>query len=460
MINIYKEIEDFILNEIVSIHGEKVKTIIENLPISKKRIVMFSCLCSKKDTQLVEMIKTLEGVDRMSKIDKIINNIRTYIGVGDVEKKSFGEVFTSLELVNEMLDTLPKEVWSNPNLKWLDPANGVGNFPIIIIQKLMIGLKEWEPNEEKRYKHIIENMIYVSELQIKNMFLWMMFVDPKNEFKINIFRGSFLSPEFDSYMKNEWNIQKFDIIIGNPPYQDVSESKEKGSNQSRKKLWMIFSEKSLELCNKLLFITPNNWLYKTCYLYEIYQKFLKFAEIDTEKLNDTYFKGVGSTFSYYLLDKNNLDDTKISVNGEIFSKKINICPTKNISNISLNIFDKVFNHNLEHIYMIREKYEQIKNIDNVLYIERSKSKGVLSGDKNIYDTTSYWLEIENDVDRNNLKNLLNSNLYKFCIKNLRSGMAIVSSINFLPKINAFVDIDIYKFFNLTQEEIDLIEKTK
>ena len=36
----------------------------------------------------------------------------------ETEKKKFGEVFTPMTLVNEMLDKLPKEVWTNKNLKW------------------------------------------------------------------------------------------------------------------------------------------------------------------------------------------------------------------------------------------------------------------------------------------------------------------------------------------------------
>ena len=65
-----------------------------------------------------------------------------------VEKKKFGEVFTPLSLISEMLDHLPNEVWSNPNLKWIDPANGMGNFPIAVYLRLMEGLKEQIPNEK------------------------------------------------------------------------------------------------------------------------------------------------------------------------------------------------------------------------------------------------------------------------------------------------------------------------
>ena len=62
--------------------------------------------------------------------------------------------------------------FKNPNLKWLDPANGIGNYTIRLIQKLLIGLKDVDglENEEIRFKWIVENMIYVCEIQILNQF--------------------------------------------------------------------------------------------------------------------------------------------------------------------------------------------------------------------------------------------------------------------------------------------------
>ena len=41
------------------------------------------------------------------------------------KKNLYGEVFTPIELICEMFDHLPKDIWTNPNLKWLDPANGI-----------------------------------------------------------------------------------------------------------------------------------------------------------------------------------------------------------------------------------------------------------------------------------------------------------------------------------------------
>jgi hypothetical protein len=78
------------------------------------------------------------------------------------------EVFTPINLVNEMLDKLPEEVWSNPELKWLDPATGIGVFPLIVYYRLMEGLKEVILDEEERRRHILENQLYMVELNDEN----------------------------------------------------------------------------------------------------------------------------------------------------------------------------------------------------------------------------------------------------------------------------------------------------
>ena len=74
-------------------------------------------------------------------------------------------------LVNEMLDKLPIDVWKNKNLKWFDPASGMGNFPIAVYLRLMESLKDEIPNNEERKKHILENMLYMSELNKKNVLI-------------------------------------------------------------------------------------------------------------------------------------------------------------------------------------------------------------------------------------------------------------------------------------------------
>lgn len=70
--------------------------------------------------------------------------------------KQSGEVFTPATLIHEMLDKLPSKVWSNPNLTWLEPSAGDGNFLIEIKARLL----QAGHNE----KHILDNMLFSIEL--------------------------------------------------------------------------------------------------------------------------------------------------------------------------------------------------------------------------------------------------------------------------------------------------------
>jgi SAM-dependent methyltransferase len=49
--------------------------------------------------------------------------------------KALGEVFTPPELVNEMLDRLPHELWTDPSKTYIDPACGTGNFLVEVVRR-------------------------------------------------------------------------------------------------------------------------------------------------------------------------------------------------------------------------------------------------------------------------------------------------------------------------------------
>ena len=80
-------------------------------------------------------------------------------------------------------------------------------------------------------------------------------VDPLNQYNLNVYTGSFLDISFDQHIKNIWNIDVFDVVIGNPPYNGA----ETGGGKS---LWDKFIRKSILFIKKdgyLSFVHPSSW---------------------------------------------------------------------------------------------------------------------------------------------------------------------------------------------------------
>jgi site-specific DNA-methyltransferase (adenine-specific) len=154
-----------------------------------------------------------------------------------------------MNLVNEMLNKLPVEVWKNKDFKWLDPAVGMGNFPIAVYLRLMESLTDIIEDKAERKKHILENMLYMCELNKKNVFVCKQIFDINNEYKLNIYEGDSLKLDY----KKEFGVDKFDIVLGNPPYN------EELTKVGAKPLYNKFIEFYVEKCKLLMFITPSRW---------------------------------------------------------------------------------------------------------------------------------------------------------------------------------------------------------
>jgi len=237
----------------------------------------------------------------MKELQKNISDfIAQYEKISKLESKLFGEVFTPRQLIDAMLDTLPVDVWKNKDLKWLDPAVGIGNFPAAILDRLMIGLSDEIKDELNRKRYILEEMLYFCDISNKNLFLLYKIFDCNNEFNLNVYRGSYLTDGFNRHMKEVWGLEDFDVIVGNPPYQDGT--KDGGQN----KIYNDFCKKSLSLINKkgkLLFITPISVLKKSKRFSLISKKGLKTVDFSSDD-----FFNVGIKICSWLFDNEYCDE--------------------------------------------------------------------------------------------------------------------------------------------------------
>ena len=409
-----------------------------------------------------------------------------------------------MKLVNEMLDKLPNDIWINQNLKWFDPACGMGNFPVAIYLRLMDTLKDKIPNNNDRKKHILENMLYMSELNKKNVMITKQIFDINNEYNLNIYQGDTLT--LDIY--HLWNIQYFDIIVGNPPYQQTDEnghSKGGGNN-----LYTKFIYKSYELLNEngyLLYINPPTYfgigrsnnkddmnirkdIFNNCNI--IYMNLEECSK---------YFPNIGSLFIYYLIQKNNYVNEKLQIickyDNKIYNSiidqhllnnmdyipyllnniSIDICKKIKDTDNKLNIFHSPDNRGDKKHVQKNKKDEYIFPIQatgvQVLY---SSKKCKNQYDKKVLMSRSGYLKpfydngilgvggdcfsilVENEEEGNYIIKLLESKLYTFYINiNKWSGFHHLKVLQDLPYIKINDIHDIYNYFNLTNDEINFIE---
>ena len=70
------------------------------------------------------------------------------------------EVFTPPAVVNRMLDLLPPELWSNPHATFLDPVCKTGVFLREIAKRLLEGLASQIPDVQERVNHIMTRQLF------------------------------------------------------------------------------------------------------------------------------------------------------------------------------------------------------------------------------------------------------------------------------------------------------------
>ena len=241
--------------------------------------------------------------------EEIRDFIVKHLPIRTDEKDKFGEVFTPDFLVEELFEALPEEVWYNPNLKWLDPAAGVGNFGLLAYSKLMKTLESSIPKSSDRSSHILNNMLYHIELNSGN-------AKKLGEIfgKKNVYEGSFLNEVNDDknpVILKQFGVSQFDIIMGNPPYQrSMTKCEKRGTNAGRQTLWDKFIVSAFDLLRQggyLVFITPNSWrgLGKLAHLWQFMKsKKVLFLHIYGMRDGIRHF-GASTRFDLFIVENTN-----------------------------------------------------------------------------------------------------------------------------------------------------------
>jgi hypothetical protein len=407
-------------------------------------------------------------------------------------KDNKGEVFTSIECIVHILEKLNKHytlkygisIFKNKNLTWFDPSSGIGNFMIIIYYKLMDGLNNIIPNEKERHYHILNNMLYFSELSSKNV------QETINIFNYNININNGNSLKLNIYEK--WKIEKMDIIIGNPPFN------EKRNKTGNNNIWSDFITYYYPMINNdgyMCFITPPSWMSPACkYKNIFYDNNLLYLNINECR---KYFEHVASQFTIFIINKNTRKEKteiickyKNSIyNSNILLNNINFMPLFS-NKETISIINKFYNNNLEKIsfktncqlhnstkkiYLSDNKNEEYKYpvkhlINKIRYSSikhelSDKNKILMNLSSNLkpqYDNGNYGItqcQLYYLTNDEKYVNILKSDLYTFIFKISKwAGFNIKQVFENIPYIKYRKNINLYKKFKLNNNEIKLIKE--
>jgi hypothetical protein len=155
----------------------------------------------------------------MSLLAQLQEVLKDHIKLRKQEKDLNGEVFTPPVILETMLNQFPAKIWFDPKLTWLDPAAGIGNFPIALYFRYMEGLKGVLPNAKARSEHIVKNMLYMVEFNPENAKKALdIFGRLCPGVKPNLHVGDFFDVASEGGLRlSGWPTQ-FNCVIGNPPY--------------------------------------------------------------------------------------------------------------------------------------------------------------------------------------------------------------------------------------------------
>lgn len=303
------------------------------------------------NTEIVDNIREIYGSAPCHKIRDLIE--KHFIPTPE-EKKDNAEVPTPVPLVDDMLNSQRLEFYTKPQ-KVLEPCCGKGQIVLGLFDKFYKGLEELYPDEIERCRVIMTECIYYADLTPLNVFITTEILKchvqsycglDELDYEFNHYTGDTL----ELCVKDKWNINGFDMICGNPPYNSS------GDTGTGNTIWQNFTKKALNEWlipnGYLLFVHPPGWRKPNTER----GKFTKMFDLMTKQNQMLYLEihgikdgqkvfNCGTRYDWYLIKKTNQYKNTIIVDEDGKQNEINLSELSWLPNSNILEINKILAKN-------------------------------------------------------------------------------------------------------------------
>ena len=420
----------------------------------------------------------------------IVGTVGKYIR--DFSKEDQSTVYTPMNIAEDMVNLLPDNIFS-PDKKFIDIACKSGRFLLAIYNRLMSSPYMANMEPERRSKWILDNQLYaialteISSVLIRkslyddytvkgNIILINSYTDKikKNNFGQNA-NGSVKT--FRELLSEEFNQVNFDVVIGNPPYNND--------------IYLDFVTQGHNLAKQYdVWITPAKWQAKGGKKNEDFRE-----NIVPHMSKIVYYPEATDIFdiqecdgiSYYRVDKtvrecelvNKSDDISLFNCIGAYNNKASLLIKAN------GIIEKILGcKKISSSYKFGSKYIVAEARMYGWGTERELNNGVRYHSCKCYTNTLQYNVISEPIITDDITKLAKVRVVTFCSNSIDECKSYVSYIDskfckfmmlagrvgsmtcneakrFVPDPGAFnhifTDAELYKKYNLTPEEINIIE---
>ncbi len=184
------------------------------------------------------------------------------------------QIFTPKKVVKLMIDKLEAEdpnIFKDPHKTFADLYVKSGLYLTEIVKRLYVGLADKMPDSDARLKHILEQQVYgfaPSEIIFNIARNFVFGFDEKVAKNIN--DSHIVCLDTTPYAKGQGDFEakckpllgakknmKFDVVVGNPPYQEESI----GDNYSDNSIYFYFYDLAEKVSSKYCLISPARFLF-------------------------------------------------------------------------------------------------------------------------------------------------------------------------------------------------------